>query len=82
MNLKGQVEKYPNFPSVKVRGVEIDVTPTTINSLFCSEPIEDVEQFTRKEATKKNQLKWVDGIIATGYSTLASMGETKLAVRI
>lgn len=56
MNHKGPVDKYPNFPSVKVRGVEIDVTPAAINSLLWSEPIEGWDEFTRRVATKQNQL--------------------------
>lgn len=36
MGLHGQMEDYPNLPSVLVRSVEVDITLEAINSLFCT----------------------------------------------
>lgn len=74
MNLKGPIDEYLNFPSIKVCGVDIDVTLVSINSLFRHKPIEDGDEFTRRASTKQNQLQWVAGFIAMVYPNWASMG--------
>lgn len=49
------IHQFTNIPSVKVRGVETDMTPTAINSLFWSEQIVDGDKFTTRVATKQSQ---------------------------
>lgn len=56
MVLYGLVEQFPNLPSVLVRGVEVDITPYAINSLFWDETIRRGTTFAEKIATKGSTL--------------------------
>lgn len=44
---RGSVDRFPCFlPSIKVHGVELDITPATINSLFRDDPIGTYSVYT------------------------------------
>lgn len=54
MGLRSPAEKYPKLFSVLVRGVEVDITPASINFLFWTESITEVSE---KVASKVNHLQ-------------------------
>lgn len=66
MGLRGPAEKFPNISHVLVRGVEVDITPETINSLFWDEKIKKGITFAVKVSTKGSKLQWVSNTIAVG----------------
>lgn len=51
---------------MKVCGVEVESTPTTINALFWDEPVETAIVYAQKVATKSDQFQWVASIICVG----------------
>lgn len=69
-----QVVKLPDLPLVFVRGVEVDITPKTINSLFWDEKIRKWSTYIEKTAKKNNHLQWVANTSTVDHLAWATMG--------
>lgn len=63
MGLRGPVENFPNLTLVLVQGVEVDIIPKVISSLFWDEKISKGSMYIVKIATRSSQLQWVANTI-------------------
>ncbi|MCD7472106.1 hypothetical protein HAX54_013045, partial [Datura stramonium] len=61
---QGSTDTLPCLPSVWVRGLEVHITPESINSLYWVEPIQPHSIFRKKVEDTENQFQWVANMIA------------------
>ncbi|MCE2055129.1 hypothetical protein HAX54_042038 [Datura stramonium] len=68
------MDDFPCLPMVKVRGVEVEITPNKINALFWEDKIDSATEFAERVLTKEDQFGWVACIIANDQPLWATMG--------